>query len=161
MFIYGVRIHDRETEDDPHLGTLMYSSSGPEGPWHDMMTGHPEWCWEAADALTVVNDMQVERQKQSEESLRAMIAADRLEWPKDESDESDSTQVAAEPISLNLFGHTRTTWDEMLSRDVRIKHMREAGDWLVECLEWAMEGREKPEDMLEAIAVWTEEYSHD
>jgi hypothetical protein len=155
MFIYGVRIHDRETEDDPHLGTLMYSSSGPEGPWHDMMTGHPEWCWEAADALTVVNDMQVERQKQSEESLRAMLEEDRLEWPKDESDESDATQVAEETTEP----HTHTTWDEVLSRDTRIKRMREAGDFLVECLEWSMEGREKPEDMLDAIAVWTEEYS--
>lgn len=152
MFIYGVRIHDRETEDDPHLGTLMYSSSGPEGPWHDMMTGHPEWCWEAADALTVVNDMQVERQKQSEESLRAMLEEDRLEWPADESDESDATQEPIEP-------HTHTTWDEVLSRDTRIKRMREAGDFLVECLEWSMEGREKPEDMVDAIAVWTEEYS--
>ena len=50
MSIYGVRLHDRETEEDPQLGTVMYSTDGEHGPWHDMANGHPEWCWEILDA---------------------------------------------------------------------------------------------------------------
>lgn len=49
--IYGIRYHDRETEDDPYLATVMYSVSGSDGPWHDMVTGHPDWCNEVLDAL--------------------------------------------------------------------------------------------------------------
>jgi hypothetical protein len=175
MYIYGVRIHDRETEEDPHLGTVMYSSRGEIGPWHDMVTGHPEWCWEVADALAVVNDMQVERQKQSAESLRAMLAEDRLEWPADESDESDATQVAEEPIK----SYQHTPWDEFRkkvlrdvmadgtktvsysdatdsSSDAQLKRLQDNGDRLLACLEWAMDGRAMPEDMQDAITVWEE-----
>lgn len=177
MYIYSVRVHDRDTEEDPHLGTVMYSSRGETGPWHDMVTGHPEWCWEVADALAVVNDMQVERQNQSAEELRAMLAEDRLEWPKDESDEPDLTQVAEEPIKSRMH----TPWDEVRqnvfrdlvahgtktasysdatasSSDKQVKRLQNNGDRLLACLEWAMEGREMPEDMQDAITAWWEEY---
>jgi hypothetical protein len=53
--IYGVRLHDRDTEEDPQLGTVMYSTDGVHGPWHDMATGHPEWCWEILDALIIAD----------------------------------------------------------------------------------------------------------
>ena len=53
MSIYGVRLHDRNTDDDPQLGTVMYSTDGVHGPWHDMATGHPEWCWEILEALLI------------------------------------------------------------------------------------------------------------
>jgi hypothetical protein len=43
--LWDVRIHDRETEDDPLLATLMRAWE-PEGPWHDMATGHADNIWE-------------------------------------------------------------------------------------------------------------------
>jgi hypothetical protein len=41
--IYGYRLHDRETETDPHLATIMYTTNPPDGPWYDMATCHPDW----------------------------------------------------------------------------------------------------------------------
>lgn len=43
--LWAVRIHDRETDDDPMLATLMRAWE-PEGPWHDIATGHPDNMWE-------------------------------------------------------------------------------------------------------------------
>jgi hypothetical protein len=53
--LYSLRIHDRTTEEDPELATVMYTTNGVQGPWHDIVTGHPEWCWEVMYALTFVN----------------------------------------------------------------------------------------------------------
>jgi hypothetical protein len=53
--IYAVRLFDRETEDDPHLAAVMYSNSGQDGPWHDIVFGHPDWCWEVLEALYKVS----------------------------------------------------------------------------------------------------------
>ena len=61
MTTYGIRMHDRETEDDPHLATVMYSTNGDHGPWFDMVTGHPEWCWEILEALTIAAEVRNER----------------------------------------------------------------------------------------------------
>lgn len=61
MTTYGVRLHDRETEEDPHLATVMYSTNGDHGPWFDMVTGHPEWCWEILEALTIAAEVRNER----------------------------------------------------------------------------------------------------
>ena len=55
--IYGIRIHDRDTEDDPVLATVMYSTNGDCGPWHDMATGHPDFCWEIMEALDLARDI--------------------------------------------------------------------------------------------------------
>jgi len=41
--MYGYRLHHRETEHDPHLATIMYTTNPPDGPWHDMATCHPDW----------------------------------------------------------------------------------------------------------------------
>lgn len=57
MTIYAVRIHDRITEDDPTTGTVMYTIRGEIGPWHDMVTGDVEWCWEVRDALDAYERM--------------------------------------------------------------------------------------------------------
>jgi hypothetical protein len=68
--IYGVRIMDRETEKDPHLGVVMYSSGGDGGPWHDMVIGHPDWCWEVYEALNFVLYSKMEKRKEEENWLR-------------------------------------------------------------------------------------------
>ena len=57
-YTYGVRHHDRDTEDDPVLATVMYSTNGDCGPWYDMATGHPDYCWEIMEALDLARDHQ-------------------------------------------------------------------------------------------------------
>lgn len=52
--LYAVRLHDRDTENDPELATLMRSYE-PEGPWNDMATGHPDTIWELFE-LTYLRD---------------------------------------------------------------------------------------------------------
>jgi hypothetical protein len=49
--IYGILIHDRLVETDPHVATVMYSTNGPEGPWHDICTCDTDWAWEVLDAF--------------------------------------------------------------------------------------------------------------
>lgn len=73
-YVYAVRVHDRETEDDPQLGTVMYSTSGFAGPWHDMVSGHPEVCWEVYEALTAAMALQMRKKREEIERLRAEIA---------------------------------------------------------------------------------------
>jgi len=79
MTTYGIRMHDRETEDDPHLATVMYSMNGANGPWHDMATGHPDWCWEILEALEIVEEQKVERVRLEHERIQKEIAmSDRV-----------------------------------------------------------------------------------
>jgi len=56
---YSLRMHDRNTEKDPYLATVMYSVDGEQGPWNDIVTGHPEWCWEVVTALTLMQEIQI------------------------------------------------------------------------------------------------------
>jgi hypothetical protein len=49
--IYGIRIHDRLTDDDPSLGTVMQSFDDASGPWHDMVTGDVDHIYDVHDAL--------------------------------------------------------------------------------------------------------------
>lgn len=74
--IYAIRVHDRMTEDDPDLATVMYAR-GPEGPWYDMATGLRDYADEIADALTIVEEERVERVRVESERLRAELEADR------------------------------------------------------------------------------------
>ena len=48
---YSIRVHDRQTENDPEVATVMYTNASFEGPWFDMVQGHPDWCEEVLDAL--------------------------------------------------------------------------------------------------------------
>jgi len=70
--IYAIRIHDRMTEDDPDLATVMYARDC-EGPWHDMCTGLRDYADEIAGALTIVEEERVERVRMESERLRAEL----------------------------------------------------------------------------------------
>lgn len=48
---YSIRVHERENENDPQVSSVMYSSHSTEGPWFDIVQGHPDWCEEVLDAL--------------------------------------------------------------------------------------------------------------
>jgi len=74
MTTYGIRMHDRDTEEDPHLATVMYSTNGDSGPWFDMVTGHPDWCWEVLGALEIVEEQRVERVRLEHERIQKEIA---------------------------------------------------------------------------------------
>lgn len=52
--IYAIRMHEKRNADDLLQASVIYSMSGPEGPWHDMVTGHYEWCEEVLDSLIYV-----------------------------------------------------------------------------------------------------------
>ena len=75
--IYAIRIHDRMTEDDPDLATVMYAR-GPEGPWYDMATGLRDYAEEIADALTIVEEQRIERVRVESERLRQEIAMSEM-----------------------------------------------------------------------------------
>jgi hypothetical protein len=49
--IYSVRLVDRIDESDPEIAFVMSSTNGPFGPWYDMVSGHPDYCWEVLDSL--------------------------------------------------------------------------------------------------------------
>jgi hypothetical protein len=74
--VYAIRIHDRMTEDDPDLATVMYARDC-EGPWHDMATGLRDYAEEIVGALTIVEEERVERVRAEHERLRAEIEAAR------------------------------------------------------------------------------------
>ena len=74
MTLFAVRIHDRMTEDDPNVATVMYSSGDASGPWFDMATGHPEHIEEIVGALEWREDvLQAERDREA-----ARLQAERL-----------------------------------------------------------------------------------
>lgn len=74
---YAYRVHDRLTDDDPELATVMYSTSGPEGPWFDMATGHPDWIDEILGALRWCEDER--RMRAAEEAARFALEMTRYE----------------------------------------------------------------------------------
>lgn len=49
--LYGIRIIEPRMEGEQFSAAVMYSSGSHEGPWHDMVTGHYEWCEEVLEAL--------------------------------------------------------------------------------------------------------------
>lgn len=75
--IYAIRIHDRMTEDDLPLATVMYASD-PAGPWYDMATGLRDYAEEIADALTIVDEQRIERARVESERLRQEIAMSEM-----------------------------------------------------------------------------------
>lgn len=48
---YAIRFHDRHTENDPELATVIYTIKDTDGPWYDIVTGNPDWCEEVLEAL--------------------------------------------------------------------------------------------------------------
>lgn len=76
MTVYAYRLHDRMTEDDPELATLMYASDC-SGPWHDMVSGHPEWCEEILDALLLWEQTQDRKRREEMARIRKELEA---EW---------------------------------------------------------------------------------
>jgi hypothetical protein len=71
--VYAIRIHDRITDDDPDLATVMYARDC-EGPWYDMATGVRDFAEEIADALTIVEEQRIERVRVEQERLRREVA---------------------------------------------------------------------------------------
>jgi hypothetical protein len=49
--LYSIRVHDRANDSDPELAFVMSSVNGDVGPWYDMVSGHPDYCWEVLDSL--------------------------------------------------------------------------------------------------------------
>lgn len=48
--VYAIRIHDCCDEDGSRVATIMRADD-VSGPWHDMVSGHPDWCAYVMDAL--------------------------------------------------------------------------------------------------------------
>lgn len=65
MTRFALRIHDRMTEDDPNLATVMYTSGDASGPWFDMATGLVDYAEEIVGALEWREDvLQAERDRE-------------------------------------------------------------------------------------------------
>jgi hypothetical protein len=75
--IYALRVHDRITEHDPDLATVMYARDC-EGPWFDMATGAREHAEEIAGALTIVEEQRIERVRMENERLRREVAMSEM-----------------------------------------------------------------------------------
>jgi hypothetical protein len=71
--MYSIRIQERELEEDPSLATVMYSLSGPEGPWYDMVSGSLHNCNEVLDSLFFFESKKEEKVQQSLLELREEI----------------------------------------------------------------------------------------
>lgn len=76
MSVFSLRIHDRLTEDDPHMATVMHAKSH-DGPWYDMVSGDPEFCWEIVDALQMAEDQREARRREEAERLRIELERER------------------------------------------------------------------------------------
>ena len=96
---YAYRLHDRQTENDPELATVMYSVNGPEGPWYDMATGHPDHIEEILGALRWCEDERQMRREQEAARFRAEFTRyDNLVSGNDTENKVD--------ITLDKFGIT-------------------------------------------------------
>jgi hypothetical protein len=60
---YAVREHEVINEENIVQGTVMYTVYGKNGPWHDMVTGPVDYCWEIIDALQFVEEIKREERK--------------------------------------------------------------------------------------------------
>jgi hypothetical protein len=80
--LFAVRIHDRETEEDPHLATLMRSYE-PEGPWHDVATGHPDNIWELFEMTWLREELHRLREVCDKHGIGWEYAGDDIEVDSD------------------------------------------------------------------------------
>jgi hypothetical protein len=60
---YAVREHEVTNEEHVVQGTVMYTVYGKNGPWHDMVTGPADYCWEIVDALQFVEEIKREERQ--------------------------------------------------------------------------------------------------
>jgi len=77
--LYGYRVHSRDTEDDPHLATLMYAYHS-EGPWYDMVTGDPGYIDEMLTALYQAGALREERDKVAVLEEEVAELKQRIHW---------------------------------------------------------------------------------
>lgn len=71
---YSLRIHDRYSETDPELATIMTTTTPPHGPWVDVVSGHPDWCEEVLEALWYRENKQNEKAtEQAVEAFHSLI----------------------------------------------------------------------------------------
>jgi hypothetical protein len=80
--LFAVRQHDRGTENDPELSTLMRAWE-PEGPWHDMATGHPDTIWELFEMTYLRDELNCLREVCDKHGIGWEYAGDDIE---DDSD---------------------------------------------------------------------------
>ena len=76
MTLYAVLLHDRWTEDDPPLGSVIRAEH-VDGPWHHMVTGDAGYCWEIVETLQVVEDQRETRRREADDRLRAELERER------------------------------------------------------------------------------------
>jgi hypothetical protein len=76
---YAVREHDVIDENQLPQATVMYTIYGKSGPWHDMVTGPADYCWEILDALQAVEDV---RRREREEKMADDLIRARRTPPK-------------------------------------------------------------------------------
>jgi len=74
MADYSILVHDRETEDDPRTGTVIYTRDGTY--WHAMVTGHMDYCTEVMEALCYREHDLAEKQAESLARLREEMGLD-------------------------------------------------------------------------------------
>jgi hypothetical protein len=94
--IYGIRIHDRYTENDPSLATVMYAED-ERSTWWDMATGHPDHIEEILGALEWREDM---RQAERDREI-AYIRAEMEAHPVDRSEFTVWTEQVGNPTQQN------------------------------------------------------------
>lgn len=73
---YSYRLHNRLTEEDPELATVMYTTHGIAGPWHDMATCHPDYIWDIVGALEWVEDNRRNKVDREMEELADYVAGE-------------------------------------------------------------------------------------
>ena len=70
---YAVRAHPILNEDEWPQGTVMYSTHTPDGPWHDMVTGSIDHCWEVLDALQIAEEIDRQNRDRQSQEIREYI----------------------------------------------------------------------------------------
>ncbi|HEY7821435.1 MAG TPA: hypothetical protein VIG24_01305 [Acidimicrobiia bacterium] len=91
--LYAVFMHD----DDE--ATVIYADS-LEGPWHEMVTGHPDHCWEIVNALKLAQRPTFANDPPTLESRLHHAAIDSMMWDKTVGEAID--QALAEMARLRL-----------------------------------------------------------
>lgn len=111
---YSYRLHDRLTEEDPELATVMYSTHGIAGPWHDMATCHPDYIWDIVGALEWVEENRRNRVDREMEELADYVAGENkfditLESQGDAKLTSNLLDLARRLRDVNVYSPGQVT----------------------------------------------------